>query len=85
MMRVIAVNRNLQLFVNLYGYLNPVLPVLVVAPFYLSGHISDFGQVTQTFLEYLAAPQTLPAWERPNLLAKYRLTTLGVERARTGT
>jgi len=48
MMHVIAVNRNLQLFVNLYGYLNPILPVLIVAPFFLSGDVHDFGQVTQS-------------------------------------
>ena len=27
-------------------------------------------------------PRTLPAWEKKNMLAKYHVTTAGVERAR---
>jgi predicted dehydrogenase len=46
------------------------------------GHEAHFGQVTNLFLGYLRHPGSLPGWERPNMLAKYRVTTEGVERAR---
>jgi hypothetical protein len=29
------------------------------------------------FLEYLKSPGKMPAWERPNMLAKYYVTTIG--------
>src|SRR5439155_16812399 len=48
---------------------------------YRTGHEAHFGEVTRRFLEYLQAPQTLPAWEKPNMLAKYHVTTAGVARA----
>jgi len=38
--------------------------------------------VTRQFFEYLKHPRTLPAWEKPNMLAKYCVTTEGVELAR---
>lgn len=50
---------------------------------YRVGHEAHFAEVTRQFLEYLLAPQSLPAWEWPNLLCKYGLTTKGVQRART--
>ena len=39
--------------------------------------------VHKHFLRYLQAPQTLPAWEKPNMLAKYHVTTSGVQLARS--
>jgi predicted dehydrogenase len=42
------------------------------------GHEAHFAQVLGQFLEYLKAPKTLPSWERPNMLAKYYVTTTGV-------
>jgi predicted dehydrogenase len=45
------------------------------------GHEAHFGQVTTQFLRYLEDPKRLPHWENPNMLAKYWLTTHGVERA----
>jgi predicted dehydrogenase len=45
------------------------------------GHEAHFGQVTRQFLRYLEDPARLPAWEKPNLLAKYRVTTEGVRLA----
>jgi predicted dehydrogenase len=48
---------------------------------YRVGHEAHFAQVTRQFLEYLRNPQTLPGWEKPNLLAKYFLTTQGVHAA----
>ena len=35
------------------------------------GHEAHFAQVTRNFLGYLRDRSTLPAWERPNMLAKY--------------
>jgi predicted dehydrogenase len=43
------------------------------------GHEAHFAQVTSNFLKYLADRKTLPAWERPNMLAKYYVTTTGTE------
>jgi predicted dehydrogenase len=49
---------------------------------YRTGHEAHFGEVTRQFLEYLKSPGSLPAWERPNMLAKYHTTTQGVRLAR---
>jgi predicted dehydrogenase len=46
------------------------------------GHEAHFAQVTTAFLRYLRDRRTLPAWERPNMLAKYHVTTRGTERSR---
>ena len=43
------------------------------------GHEAHFAQVTRNFLGYLRDRSTLPAWERPNMLAKYFVTTTGTE------
>jgi predicted dehydrogenase len=45
-------------------------------------HEEHFAQVTQRFLRYLGDRSTLPAWERPNMLAKYAVTTEGTALAR---
>jgi predicted dehydrogenase len=47
---------------------------------YRTGHEAHFAQVTAQFLGYLKNRRALPAWERPNMLAKYYVTTLGIER-----
>jgi hypothetical protein len=44
-------------------------------------HEEHFAQVTRQFFEYLKNPKTLPAWEKPNMLAKYYVSTKGVEMA----
>ncbi|HSU53755.1 MAG TPA: putative oxidoreductase C-terminal domain-containing protein, partial [Candidatus Dormibacteraeota bacterium] len=41
---------------------------------YNVGHEAHFAEVTENFLKYLAAGK-LPAWEVPNMLAKYYTTT----------
>ena len=41
------------------------------------GHEAHFAQVVEEFLTYLKSPQSIPAWERPNMLAKYFATTIG--------
>jgi len=46
------------------------------------GHEQHFAQVTQRFLRYVHDRRTLPAWERPNMLAKYYVTTEGTRLAR---
>ena len=57
-MRLIIIrNRNLGFFTNSYNYIALVLPVLVVAPMYMSGQV-EFGVVTQAagaFAAVLAA------------------------------
>jgi predicted dehydrogenase len=46
---------------------------------YRVGHEEHFAEVTARFLEYLKNPKSLPSWERSNMLAKYYVTTKGVE------
>jgi hypothetical protein len=46
------------------------------------GHEAHFAQVTETFLRYVRDRSTLPAWERPNMLAKYYVSTKGTELSR---
>ena len=43
------------------------------------GHEAHFAQVTNRFSGYLKAPKTMPAWEKPNMLVKYFISTKGVE------
>jgi predicted dehydrogenase len=49
---------------------------------YRVGHEAHFAQVTKQFLSYLKESNSLPAWEKPNMLAKYFLTTQGVHKSR---
>jgi predicted dehydrogenase len=44
---------------------------------YHVGHEAHFAQVLAQFLAYLREPSTIPADERPNMLAKYHVTTSG--------
>jgi hypothetical protein len=46
------------------------------------GHEAHFAQVATNFLKYLRDRRTLPAWERPNMVAKYFVTTTGTELSR---
>ncbi len=50
---------------------------------YHDGHEAHFGLVLAQFLRYLEGTEALPAWERPNMLAKYTVTIQGVRLART--
>jgi predicted dehydrogenase len=45
------------------------------------GHEAHFAEVTRAFFSYIGNPGSLPAWEKPNMLAKYFITTRGVELA----
>jgi len=51
---------------------------IVIPDRYRVGHEAHFAQVVQEFLKYFKSPKSLPAWERPNMLAKYYVTTTGV-------
>jgi predicted dehydrogenase len=46
------------------------------------GHEEHFAQVARHFFEYVRNPSSMPAWERAYMLAKYYVTTKGVEMAR---
>jgi predicted dehydrogenase len=52
---------------------------------YRVGHEAHFAQVTKQFLGYLKESNSLPAWEKPNMLAKYFVTTQGVHKSRQAT
>ena len=45
------------------------------------GHEAHFAQVARRFLGYAGNPQSMPAWERSYMLAKYYVSTKGVELA----
>ena len=46
------------------------------------GHEAHFAEVTRQFLRFVLGRDRLPAWERPNMLSKYMVTTRGVALAR---
>jgi hypothetical protein len=45
-------------------------------------HEKHFALVARKFLKYVRDPGSMPSWEEPDMLAKYYLTTKGVELAR---
>ncbi|MEX2233006.1 MAG: putative oxidoreductase C-terminal domain-containing protein [Cyclobacteriaceae bacterium] len=54
----------------------------VIAPEkYHNGHEAHFGQVTEKYLEYLQN-SNMPAWEVPNMITKYFITTKALEIAK---
>jgi predicted dehydrogenase len=55
---------------------------VVIPEKYRLGHEAHFAQVAQTFLGYLNDPKSLPRWEKNNMLAKYFISTKGVELSR---
>ncbi len=52
--------------------------IVIVPEKYHNGHEAHFGQVTEKFLEYLQ-DKNMPAWEVPNMIAKYYVTTKALE------
>jgi predicted dehydrogenase len=46
------------------------------------GHEAHFAEVLSEFVRHFRDRSAIPAWERPNLLAKYFITTQAVELAR---
>jgi hypothetical protein len=51
---------------------------------YRVGHEAHFAQVLEKFLKYLQSPGSMPRWEHPNMLAKYFVTTTGVQLSQSG-
>jgi predicted dehydrogenase len=49
---------------------------------YRLGHEAHFADVMSRYLDYLSGRARMPAWERPNMLAKYYVTTTGTEMSR---
>ncbi len=43
------------------------------------GHEAHFAEVAKKFFEYLKNPASMPAWEKANMMAKYYVTTTGVD------
>jgi predicted dehydrogenase len=56
---------------------------VVIPDQYRVGHEAHFAQVMSNYLQYLRNRDALPSWERPNMLAKYYVTTTGTEMSRT--
>jgi hypothetical protein len=54
---------------------------VIIPEKYKEGHEAHFARVTEKFLEYLKN-QNLPAWEVPNMIAKYYTTTKALELAK---
>ena len=52
--------------------------VVVIPDSYKEGHESHFGRIMENYLEYLKK-NDMPAWEVPNMLAKYYTTTKALE------
>lgn len=53
----------------------------VIPEKYNTGHEAHFGQVTESYLQFLKAGK-LPDWEVPNMLTKYYITTSALELAK---
>ncbi len=71
---------DLQLYYPGVGVTDLGKEIRVEAPDrYRVGHEAHFAQVTTRFLAYLKDPKSMPAWEKPNMLAKYYVTTKGLE------
>ncbi|HXI01137.1 MAG TPA: putative oxidoreductase C-terminal domain-containing protein [Sphingobacteriaceae bacterium] len=56
---------------------------VIVPEKYKEGHEAHFARVAEKFLGYLKNGN-MPAWEVPNMIAKYYTTTQGLELARKG-
>jgi len=54
---------------------------VVIPEKYKEGHEAHFARVTEKFLQYLQQGN-MPAWEVPNMLAKYYTTTRALEMAK---
>ena len=54
---VIAVQRNVQFFTVIYGYLTPVIPLLVLSPLYFGGQVTfgDFARSVGAFVAVVGA------------------------------
>jgi predicted dehydrogenase len=50
---------------------------VVIPQKYRVGHEAHFAQVTNRFVDYVNAPESMPAWEDAYMLAKYYVSTKG--------
>lgn len=55
---------------------------VVIPESWRTTHEDHFAAVMEEFVRYFHAPRAIPAWERPNALARYYITTKAVEMAR---
>jgi predicted dehydrogenase len=55
---------------------------VAIPDIYRLGHEAHFAEVMSRYLDYLSGRARMPAWERPNMLAKYYVTTTGTEMSR---
>ena len=79
-----ALKRNVDALQGLYpgiGLAESAGEAHVVIPKHLRSDREHFADVANKFFEYLNSPQTVPDWEKPNMLVKYYVTTKGVEAA----
>ncbi len=53
---------------------------IVIPEQYRVGHEAHFGQVATQYLRYVQG-EPMPAWERPNMISKYYVTTKALEMA----
>jgi predicted dehydrogenase len=51
---------------------------------YRVGHEANFLELGQRFLQYVVQPASVPAWQKPNMLTKYFVTTEAVALADRG-
>jgi predicted dehydrogenase len=56
---------------------------LIIPAKFRVGHEDHFAQVARRFLKYVKGPASLPAWERAYMLAKYYVSTKGLEIAQS--
>ena len=56
---------------------------VIIPDKYKAGHESHFARVTENYLNYFKN-HNMPAWEVPNMLAKYYTTTKALEIASVG-
>jgi hypothetical protein len=56
---------------------------IVIPERYRIGHEAHFSVLLGTFLGYVRNPDSQPSWEKPNMLAKYYVTTAGVALSRS--
>jgi len=54
---------------------------VIIAEKYKDGHEAHFGRVTEKYLDYLRNGN-MPAWEVPNMIAKYYVTTTALDIAK---
>jgi len=55
---------------------------IVIPPRYRVGHEAHFAEVTNQFFTYMKSPQSVPPTEKAGMLAKYYVSTRGVELGR---